>query len=122
MLNHLDNYFFSLEEPHRGCLLFLRDYILSVSKNINEEWKFNTPFYYYNKKWCCYISFHKKTKKVYIGFIHGYLMKHKKLLSEGRKQIKVFYINPNEDIDVAALNKIFEMATNIIEKKYNKTK
>jgi hypothetical protein len=120
MLNHLDNYFFSLEEPHRSCLLFLRSYILDYSDKITEQWKFNTPFYYYNNKWLCYISYHKKTKKVYIGFIHGYLMKHAKLLSEGRKQIKVFYIEPEKDIDIKSLNSIFKMACNLQELKGKK--
>ena len=33
-------------------------------------------------------------------------MKHKKLVSEGRKQIKVFYIDPEKDIDVKSLKAI----------------
>jgi hypothetical protein len=116
MLNHLDNYFFSVEEPHRSCLLFLRGYILNFSDNISEKWKFNTPFYYFSNKWLCYISYHKKTKIIYVGFVHGYKIKHSKLLSEGRKQVKVFYINPEKDIAVKSLQKIFKMATDLVKK------
>ncbi|MDO9000792.1 MAG: DUF1801 domain-containing protein [Bacteroidota bacterium] len=116
MLNHLDNYFFSLEEPHRSCLLFLRQFILNYSNQLSEQWKFNTPFYYYNNKWFCYISYHKKTKLIYIGFVQGYKIKHSKLLSEGRKQVKVFYIDPEKDIDVKNLNAIFKKACSLYKK------
>ena len=111
MLNHLDNYFFSLDEPHRSCLLFLRHFILDHSADLSEQWKFNTPFYYFKGKWFCYISYHKKTKKIYLAFILGYKMKHKKLVSEGRKQIKVFYIDTEEDIDVKSLKAMFNEAS-----------
>ena len=117
MRESIDHYFNLLNEPERGCLLYLRKSLLAFSDKITEQRKFNTPFYYYNNKWLCYISYHKKTKKVYIGFIHGYLMKHPKLLAEGRKQIKVFYIEPEKDIDIKSLKKIFEMATTIQESK-----
>ena len=110
MLNHLDNYFFSLEEPHRSCLLFLRQFILNYSADLNEQWKFNTPFYYFKGKWFCYISYHKKTKRIYLAFILGNKMSHPKLVSEGRKQIKVFYIDPEKDIDIKSLKAMFKEA------------
>lgn len=106
MLNYIDNYFFSLPEPEQSCLLYVRSFILGFSKDITEEWKFNTPFYYYKGKWLCYISYGKKNKSIYIGFIKGHLMQHAKLVSEGRKQIKVFHLNANDDIDVKSLKAI----------------
>lgn len=117
MLNQLDNFFFSLDEPERGCLLFIRQFILKHDPGISEQWKFNTPFYYYKGKWMSYISFHKKTKVIYIGFVHGYKLKHKKLLSEGRKQVKVFYLDPNKDLDIRSLRSIFAQAIKHIQMK-----
>lgn len=38
-------------------------------------------------------------------------MKQKKLVSEGRKQIKVFYIDPENDIDVKSLKAMFNEAS-----------
>jgi hypothetical protein len=38
-------------------------------------------------------------------------MKHKKLVSEGRKQIKVFYIDTEEDIDVKSLKAMLNEAS-----------
>ncbi|MBA3680645.1 MAG: DUF1801 domain-containing protein [Bacteroidetes bacterium] len=69
MQEQIDNYFFSLPEPYQSCLLFLRDFILNYSDNITESRKFNTPFYYYNKKWLSYISYHPKTKVIYIAIV-----------------------------------------------------
>jgi len=110
MLNYIDNYFFNLPEPEQSCLLFVRDFILDYSKDISEEWKFNTPFYYYKGKWLCYISYNKKNKSIYIGFVKGYLMKHAKLVSEGRKQIKVYHLDANNDIDLKSLRSIMKEA------------
>lgn len=113
MLRQLDNYFHSLPEPEQGCLLFLRQHIINYSEDITDAWKFNTPFFYYKKKWLCYLSYNKKTKVIYIGFVKGYKLNHSKLLSEGRKQIKVFYVDANKDVDVKNLDKILKMATNL---------
>lgn len=44
MLNHLDNYFFSLNEPHRSCLLFLRHFILDHAAGLSEQWNLTRPF------------------------------------------------------------------------------
>ena len=49
-------------------------------------------------------------KKIYLGFVLGHKMKHKKLVSEGRKQIKVFYVDPEKDIDVKSLKAILNEA------------
>ncbi len=73
---------------------------------LQENWKFNTPFYYFNGKWFCYISYHKKKDETYIGFVRGYKIKHDRLISGGRKQIKVYPINPEQDIDIEELREI----------------
>ena len=107
MLNHLDNYFFSQPEPYQSCMLFLRGFILKSDKNISEHFKFNIPFYHYKNKWFCYISVNKK-KQLYIGIVHGNKVKHAKLVAEGRKQIKYFYINPSQDVDIKSLKQVMQ--------------
>ena len=108
MQEQIDNYFFSLPEPQRSCLLFLREVVLSYSDKITESRKFNTPFYYYDKKWLGFISYDPKTKIIYIAFAKGYLMKHPKLVSEGRKKQKIFYVDPAKDIDIKSLKAILK--------------
>jgi len=63
----------------------------------------------------CYIAYQKKIRKIYLAFVHGHKLQHKKLLSEGRKQIKVFYLKANSDVDVKSLNEILKESTSYIE-------
>jgi len=113
MPEQIDNYFFSLPEPEQSCLLFLRRFILDHSDKITESRKFNTPFYYYNKKWLGFISYDPKTRIIYIAFTKGYLIEHPKLVSEGRKQQKIIYIDPKKDVNVKSLKKILRIACDL---------
>lgn len=110
MQNSVDHFFNSLEEPHRSCLLFLRRFILGFSEKITEQRKYNTPFYYYDKKWLCFISYHPKTKEIYISFVNGYKIDNPELVSEGRKKMKIFYVDASEDVDVRSLGTILQEA------------
>ncbi len=110
MQEQIDNYFYSLDEPCKSCLLFLRRFILDHSSRITESRKFNTPFYYFNKKWLAFISYDPKTKIIYVAFVNGYLIDHPKLLTEGRKKQKIMYIDPEKDINVKALKEILNLA------------
>lgn len=106
MEQSLDHFLIKIPEPQQSCLLFLRQYFIE-EMSLEENWKFNTPFYYYKGKWFCYLSYSAKRKhEIYIGFVRGYLINLPNLVSEGRKQIKVFRINPEKDIDVKVLKKI----------------
>jgi hypothetical protein len=106
MEQSLDHFFIKIPEPQQSCLLFLRQYFIE-EMFLEENWKFNTPFYYYKGKWFCYLSYSAKRKhEIYVGFVKGYLIEHSGLDAEGRKQIKVYRINPEKDIDVKALEKI----------------
>jgi hypothetical protein len=99
----LDNFFLKIPEPQQSTLLFLRQFFM-IEMELQENWKFNTPFYYHQGKWFCYLSYSAKRKhEIYIGFVKGYLIEHPSLVSEGRKQIKVYRINPEKDIKVKEL-------------------
>ena len=111
MQSSVDHYFNALDEPERSCLLFLRSFILGFSERIEERRKNNTPFYYYNSKWLCFISYHPKSKEIYISFVNGNTLDHPKLLSEGRKKMKIFRVDPLNDIDVKSLDAILKAAT-----------
>lgn len=113
MLNQLDNYYFSLPEPQQSCLLFLRRHILSFSKDIQEHFTYSTAFFKLKGKLFCYFSISKKTGRTYIGFVRGNKIKHPKLKAEGRTQIRVFYVDPEKDIDIASLNQILQLAAEV---------
>ena len=114
MFKNLDDYFLSLPEPEQSCLLFLRQFILGFNTGISEHWHYNTPFYYYRGRWMAYSSYNKKSGEIYLAFIHGQHLEHKKLLSEGRKQVKVFYLDAAKDIDIKSLKTIFRKAITYI--------
>lgn len=104
MENSIDNFFITLQEPYQSVLFFLKNFLLE--QNLTEERKWNTPFYYYNKKWFAFISYNPKNHEIYISFVKGFKVKHDKLLSEGRKQQKIYRINASEDIDTKELTEI----------------
>ena len=107
--SHLTTFFLNVEEPYQSTLLYLRQFFTSQME-LEENWKFNTPFYYYNGKWFAYLSYSKKRHhEIYIGFVKGYKVSHPKLLAEGRKQIKVYRINTEKDINAKELKKITKM-------------
>jgi len=96
-------------------MLFLRQHLLSYNKNIKETFKYFTLFYEYKGKPLCYT--HYKDNYVYLGFFTRFGLKHPKLLSEGRKVVKVFKCFVNKDVDVRSLNAILKLACHSIEKK-----
>jgi hypothetical protein len=106
MEQSLDHFFLKIPEPQQSCLLFLRRFFIE-EMGLQEHWKFNTPFYYYSGKWFCYLSYSAKRKhEIYIGFVKGHQVEFPNLISEGRKQIKIFKIHPEQDIDVNSLQDI----------------
>ena len=116
MLNALDNFFLSQQEPTNGCLLFLREYILSKSEDVTEHWKYGLPFYYYQGKMWCYLWIHKKHKMPYIGFVDGDKMTHPDLIQEKRARMKIYLIDPTKDIAIKKLNAVFKEALTEVQK------
>lgn len=105
MQSHTDNYFLTLPEPSQSALLYLRQFFID-EMGLTEAWKFNTPFYYYKNKWFCYLIYIKKKDETYISFVLGNKIEFPDLVSEGRKQMKIYKINPNENIKKSELKKI----------------
>ena len=115
MQDQLTHFYLDKEEPLRGTLLALHDYILAFDAEIRAAWKWNTPFFTYLGKNLCYLWMDKKTGFPYIGFIDGHKIEHPMLLSGDRKQIKVLLIHPEEDFPQEAMEAIFAEALEICE-------
>ena len=109
MEQSIDEFFLKIPEPQRSALLYVRRFF-TEEMGLEEHIKFNTPFYNFKNKWFCYLSYSQKRKhEIYIGFVKGHKITFPGLESEGRKQIKVYRIDPEKDINVKALKKISEM-------------
>lgn len=109
----LDQFYHNLPEPQQGCFLALRQYISTLHPDISQEWKYKLPFFYFRKKMFCYLWIDKKTKHPYIGFSDGLIMKHPLLIQGDRKRMKIFSVNPEEDLPMETLEAIFEEALQI---------
>lgn len=101
----IDNYFLTLPEPDQSALLFLHQFLMN-EMDLQSKRKFNTPFYYYNGKWFCYLDYNKKKRSIHISFVKGNTIIHPKLLSEGRKQMKIYKILPEKNINSKELTTI----------------
>lgn len=102
----LEQFYLAQEEPNRSIFLALRDCILSLDAEVSEEWKYKLPFFYYKGKMFCYLWKDKKTNEPYIGIVRGETVVHPLLIQGNRKRMKIFPVNPNEDIPVKIIKEI----------------
>lgn len=58
----------------------------------------------------CYFWINKKTNKPYIGFVEGKRIYHSLLLQEKRSRIKIFNLEPNEDLPIEEIKLILQKA------------
>ncbi|MBR09793.1 MAG: hypothetical protein CMP48_19165 [Rickettsiales bacterium] len=104
-MSPLEAYFDEKPEPLKGTLAALKQIIMSSDSRIEIAFKYRTAFFCIANKNVCYLSINTKGQ-LYIGFILGYKLQHSSLAVEGRKQIKVYYVDPNEDINLEELQEI----------------
>ena len=110
MLRDIDNYFLNKNEPVKGCLLFLREFILSFDRNITEAWKYGMPFYCYKGKMFCYLWVHKTTHNPYLGIIDGNKIEHPLLVIEKRARMKTIQFDASQDVPVDTVKEILGIA------------
>jgi hypothetical protein len=119
MLSALDNFYLQQEKSTRDCLLAVKSIILKHNNLIIHEWKYKLPFFCYKGKMLCYIWFHKKYKKPYLGFYNGFLIKNDDLIAENRSRIKIFLFDIDKDLQVDKINTILTQAIYIYDQKIN---
>lgn len=110
MLNELNTWYISKEEPTKGCLLALRKYLLDLDPDITETWTHRMPMFRYKGKLLCYLWIDKKTYIPYIGIYRGLEVDHPKLILGKRNKMKIMHIDPEKNIPVRTLKKIMNMA------------
>jgi len=110
MLNEINNFYLKQSEPNRSCFMALRKKILSLNSDITEEWKYKLPFFCFKKKMFCYLWQDKKTREPYVGIVRSKDINHPKLFIGSRKKMKIYQVNPNEDIEIEELLEILNEA------------
>jgi len=110
MLNDLDAFYISKEEPTRGALLALRGYILEYHPNLTESWTHKMPMFRYNGKLFCYLWVDKKTHYPYLGIYRGLEVEHPELDLGKRNKMKTITFDPFKDLPFDTLDEIFKLA------------
>lgn len=112
-MTELDNFYFQQDEPTKSCLLALREIILHQDTDITNAWKYGMPFFCYKGKMFCYLWFHKKYKKPYIGIVEGKRFDEAFLIQEDRSRMKIMLFDPNEDLPLQTIEKIINKALDL---------
>ena len=109
----LDHYYFTKEEPNQSCLLALRAIILKQDENITETQKWGMPCFCYKKKMFCFLWTDKQTDEPYILMVEGNYLDHPELEEGNRSRMKVFRVNPQEDLPIDTIRKVLNDALDL---------
>ncbi len=121
MESPVEQYYLRLPELQRHTFLYLRDYILSLNKEVNTAFKYKLPFIMYKGKWVCYFNHNKSG--TYIGFTQADKMpSFPYLQAEGRSFIKVYYLDCESDLKIKEIDRLLQESFKAIDKSLLKTK
>ncbi len=116
MNQELDTFYLKKEEPSKSCLLVLRSIILSQDDNVTETRKYGMPCFCYKKKMFCYLWTDKNTDEPYILMVEGKHLDHPMLEEGNRSRMKIFRVNPNEDIPIEVIASLLNDALDLYRK------
>ena len=111
-MNPAEEYILNQEEPYRGILIFLRQFIEQQIPSIQLKYKYNIPFFDYKDRPFCYMSVPRGKRYVDLAFWHSaHLTLHQDHLhSKGRKVMKSLRYSSLESIDPLVLSELLEEA------------
>lgn len=113
MINDLDSYYLNKAEPNRSCLLALRSIILAQDSHVTETRKWGMPCFCFKKKMFCYLWVDKKTDEPYLLLVEGKHLNHPDLEIGNRSRMKIFRVNPSDDLPIATIQLILEQALDL---------
>jgi hypothetical protein len=113
LLKSLDNFYASLEEPCKSCLLALSNIILQQDKKITTALKYGMPHFMYKGKMFCYLWVDKKLKQPYLGIVEGSLVHHPLLLQGKRARMKTIQFNANKDLPLKTIKLILKQTLDL---------
>ena len=104
------------EEPTRGALLALRNYILEYHPALSESWTHRMPMFRFSGKLFCYLWVDKKTHFPYLGIYRGKEIEHPLLDLGNRNKMKTITFDPFQDLPFDTIDEIFKLAIPLYEK------
>ncbi|MFK8104493.1 MAG: DUF1801 domain-containing protein [Saprospiraceae bacterium] len=110
MINELQAFYLSKEEPAQACLLAMRDYILQYDNEMTETWTHGMPMFKFKGKLFCYLWIDKKTYAPYLGIYKGIEIEHPELDLGKRNKMKIMTLNAEADLPLKTLDEIFKLA------------
>ena len=122
MQNELDNFYLNKEEPVRSCFLALRAIILAQDVEVRNVLKYGMPFFCYQGKMFCYLWFHKKHNKPYLGLVEGSRFDHPDLIIEKRSRMKIMLLDAHRDLPIQTIEMILKEALSLYRTGVIKTK
>lgn len=102
----LDAYYDGLTEPLQGFMLAIRQIILELDQQIDETWKWNTPFFLYRNRMLCYLWRDKKTGEPYLGIYGGDALDHPALVQKHGAKIRKLVFDLETDIPVETIREV----------------
>ena len=109
-MKEVAHYYLNQIEPNKGCLLALRSIILEQDSDVSETQKWGMPCFCYKQKMFCYLWTDKKTKEPYMLFVEGKHLHHPLLEEGSRVRMKVFRVNPDEDLPIETIRLLLQNA------------
>ncbi len=103
-------------EPNKSCLLALRSIVLEQDALVSETVKYGMPCFCFKNKMFCYLWTDKKTDEPYILFVEGKYLEHPDLEAGNRARMKIFRIDPNQDIPLTTIESLLREALDLYRK------
>ena len=122
MIREIERYYSKKDEPNKSCLLALRKIILEHDQDVTETQKWGMPCFCYKKKMFCYLWTDKKTDQPYLLLVEGRHLIHPRLEKGDRSRMKIFRVDPGEDIPIGAIKSILSAALDLYKSGKIKTK
>jgi hypothetical protein len=115
-MKETDAFYAKQDEPIRGCLLALREIILSQDAEINHSLKYGMPSFSYKGKVFCYLWIHKKYKQPYLLMVEGQQLHFPDLIQENRARMKIMLFDPEKDLPLLTIETIIQQALDLYKK------
>lgn len=116
-MNPVEQYILRQREPHQSLMLYVRSLIKRTLPEVEEQYKYAVPFYYYNKRPILYLNILKGTDFTDVAFVHGALLqkKYPELKDYNkRKNVRSLQVKRLEDFDALAFEAILKEASSLV--------